>query len=304
MEKILEFFGQIAPYLLFIPIGLLMDKKGWVSKNWVTTPLIYFLMPVLVINHVLEADSSTILILPVMSFSLAALMNLPALWATKTFAKDENPHMVKTSFAFFNVAFFGIPTVLALYGQAGVTTLISIYVGTALYGDVIGYYQVSRTKNGVKTSFLKIIQVPFLYAFALAVVLRFLDFEVPEEVEPVTEVFSYIVSAAGMMIIGMNITNIKFKGLDWLYLRKFMTLRVISAIVIAAIIMAIEYFWLNELDSESREIMALIPLFPVAANVTVFASFLKSKEEESALLIILSMAISLVLIPIVIQFFE
>ena len=303
MEKILEFFGQIGPYLLFIPIGIWVDKKGWIRKDWITTPLIYFLMPVLVINHVLKAEESTILILPIMSFTLAALMNLPALVATKTFAKEKNPHMVQSSFAFFNVAFFGIPTVLALYGQGGVTTLISIYVGTALYGDVIGYYQVSKSKNGTKESLLKIIKVPFLYAFGVAVLLKLIDVDVPEEIEPVTDVFSYIVSAAGMMIIGMNISDIKIKGLDWSYLWKFMTLRTLSAVAIMALIMAIEYFWLDEIDGENREIMALIPLFPVAANVTVFASFLGAEEEESALLILLSMAISLVLIPIVIQFF-
>ncbi|HSJ69424.1 MAG TPA: hypothetical protein VK921_17215 [Anditalea sp.] len=303
MEKVLEFFGQIGPYLLFIPIGVWVDKKGWVKKDWVTFPLIYFLMPVLVINHVMKADPSTILILPVMSFCLAALMNLPALIATKTFASEKNPYMVQSSFAFFNVAFFGIPTVLALYGQGGVTTLISIYVGTALYGDVIGYYQVSKSKNGTKDSLLKIIKVPFLYAFGIAVILKVMEVEVPDEVEPVTDVFSYIVSAAGMMIIGMNISDIKIKGIDWSYLWKFMTLRTLSAVLIMGLIMAIEYFWLDEIDGESREIMALIPLFPVAANVTVFASFLGSEEEESALLIILSMAISLVLIPIVIQFF-
>jgi len=303
MEKVLEFLGQIGPYLLFIPIGVWVDKKGWIKKKWVTTPLIYVLMPVLVINHVLKADPTTILILPIMSFCLAALMNLPAMWATRTFASEKNPYMVQSSFAFFNVAFFGIPTVLALYGQGGVTTLISIYVGTALYGDVIGYFQVSKSKKGTKDSLLEIIQVPFLYAFALAVILKFLEVEVPEEAEPVTDIFSYIVSAAGMMIIGMNISDIKIKGLDWTYLAKFMSLRTLSAILIMAGIMAVEYFWLDELDSESREILALIPLFPVAANVTVFASFLGSEEEESALWIILSMAISLLLIPIVIQFF-
>ncbi|KEO73655.1 AEC family transporter [Anditalea andensis] len=303
MEKILEFLGQIGPYLLFIPIGAWVDKKGWIKKDWITSPLIYILMPILVINHILEAEASTIIILPVMSFSLAAMMNLPALLANKTFAKDKNPYLVSSSFAFFNVAFFGIPTVLALYGQGGVTTLITIYVGTALYGDVIGYYQVSKTKNGTKDSLLKIIKVPFLYAFGLAVVLKIFEVELPGEAEPVTDVFSYIVSAAGMLIIGMNISDLKIKGLDWAYLWKFMGLRSLSAIFIMGIIMTVEYLWLDEIDSESREIMALIPLFPVAANVTVFASFLGSEEEESALLILLSMAISLVLIPIVIQFF-
>jgi malate permease and related proteins len=304
MEKVLEFFGQLLPYLLFIPVGLWVSKKDWIPKSYVTTPLIYVLMPVLVINHVLEAEEQTILVLPVMAFLLAVSMNIPAWIAHKTFAKEENPFLLSSSFSFFNVAFFGIPTVMALYGQQGVTTLITIYIGTAFYGDIIGYYQISRSKNGMKESFKKTLQVPFLYAFIIAVVLRLIDFEAPDEVEPVADVFSHIVSAAGMMIIGMNVSDIRFKGIDWNYLTKFMALRSVFAIGIMVAIMAGEFFLVDMLGDEEREFLALIPLFPIAANVTVFASFLGSKEKESGLLILCSMGLSLILIPIVIQFFD
>jgi len=304
MEQVLEFFGELIPYLLFIPIGMWVSKKNWIPKKIVTTPLIYLLMPVLVVNHVLEAEGQTILVLPAMGFLLAVLMNIPAWIAYKTFAKDENPFLVSSSFSFFNVAFFGIPTVLALYGQQGITTLITIYIGTAFYGDVIGYYHISRSQNGGKESLKKTLQVPFLYAFMLAVVLRWLQVEIPDAVDPVVDIFSYIVSAAGMMIIGMNVSDIQFKGIDWAYLGKFMALRTTFAIGLTVAIMAGEFFLLDMLGDEEREFMALIPLFPIAANVTVFASFLGSKEKESGLLILTSMALSLILIPIVIQLFD
>ncbi|WP_143959357.1 AEC family transporter [Litoribacter populi] len=303
MEKIAEFLGGIAPYLLFLPVGYWLSKKEWVPKKYITTPLIYLLMPVLVINHVLEAEENTIMVLPIMSFSLALLMNLPAMLANKTFATEENPYLVKSSFSFFNVAFFGIPTVLALFGEQGVTTLITIYVGTALYGDLIGYYQVSKSKNGTKESILKTLKVPFLYAFIIAVILKIFAVEPPDEVEPITDVFSYIVSAAGMMIIGMNVSNLKIKGIDWKYLNKFMVLRTVAGVAIMAGILVLEYTLFDILDEEDRQLLALIPLFPIAANITVFASFLGSKEKESGLLVLYSMAVSLILISIAIQFF-
>ncbi|MBT0812092.1 hypothetical protein KIH41_12475 [Litoribacter ruber] len=303
MEKIAEFLGGIGPYLLFLPLGFWLSKKEWVPKKYITSPLIYVLMPVLVVNHVLEAEEDTIMVLPVMSFFLALLMNVPALLANKTFASEENPYLVKSSFSFFNVAFFGIPTVMALFGEQAVTSLITIYVGTALYGDLIGYYQVSKSKNGTKESIIKTLKVPFLYAFIIAVILKVLDVEPPEEAEPVTDVFSYIVSAAGMLIIGMNVSNLKIKGIDWKYLNKFMALRTVGGIIITAAILALEYAFVDKLDEEERQLLALIPLFPIAANITVFASFLGSKEKESGLLVLYSMAVSLVLICIAIQFF-
>jgi malate permease and related proteins len=106
------------------------------------------------------------------------------------------------------------------------------------------------------------------------------------------------------MIIGMNVSDIKFKGIDRSYLDKFMALRSVFAIGLMVAIIAGEFFLIDMLGNEEREFLALVPLFPIAANITVFASFLGSKEKESGLLVLCSMGLSLILIPIVIQFFD
>lgn len=261
-------------------------------------------MPILVVDNVLEASVSKLTILPAISFLLAFLMMFPATWMYKKSENLENPSLLRSSFSFFNVAFFGIPTVNALFDEGAVTTLICIYIGTALYGNIIGYVQVAKTKFGTKQSIIEVFKVPFIYVFILAVILKIAEVETPEAVTPVIDVISVIVSAAGMMIIGMNITNVNLKGLDWNYYAKVLGIRQISAIVITAALMGLQYWIVDGLESEEQQIMALIPLFPIAANVTVFASFLKAKEKESALLVLLSMAISLILVPLLAMFFE
>jgi len=74
--------------------------------------------------------------------------------------------------------------------------------------------------------------------------------------------------------------------------------RAISAVIITAALMALEYWLIDGLDKEQRQVMALIPLFPIAANLAVFSSFLKSQEKEAALLIVFSMVLSLILVPL------
>jgi len=44
--------------------------------------------------------------------------------------------------------------------------------------------------------------------------------------------------------------------------------------------------------------LAMVSLSPIAANVTVSAILFQSKEIEPALLIVLSMALSLIVLPI------
>lgn len=304
MDIFIKLYSSLLPYLLCIPVGYFLKKKEIIPKAYIHKPLLFVFMPILVIDNVLEASVSKLTILPVISFSLAFLMMFPATWIYKKSEDLENPSLLRSSFSFFNVAFFGIPTVNALFGEGAVTTLICIYIGTALYGNIIGYVQVAKTKFGTKKSIIEVFKVPFIYAFIAAVVLKLFEVETPEVVKPVVDTLSVVVSVAGMIIIGMNITNVNFKDLDWRYYVKVLGVRQISAIVITAALMGLQYFLVDGLEKEDQQIMALIALFPVAANVTVFASFLGAKEKESALFVLLSMALSLLLVPLLAMFFQ
>src|SRR5690606_37271342 len=104
----------------------------------------------------LEADEVKLTILPIVSFSMAGAMILPAMWAYYHMAKADNPHLIQSSFSFFNVPFFGIAVVTALFGEEGVTTLICIYIGTAFYGDTIGYFQVAKSRYSTREALGKL----------------------------------------------------------------------------------------------------------------------------------------------------
>ena len=250
------------------------------------------------IDHVLNAGFSNLVILAVISFLLAFLMIFPAILVNRSIDDSGDINILKSGFSYFNVAFFGIPTVKSLFGEDAVTTLICIYVGTALYGNIIGYIQVAKSKYSTKKAIIEVLKVPFIYIIILALILKAFKVETPEAVKPIVSVLGTIVSVMGMLIIGMNLTNIRFKSLNWGYYGKVLGVRAISAVIITAALMGLEYWLIDGLDKEQRQVMALIPLFPIAANLAVFSSFLKSQEKEAALLIVFSMVLSLILVPL------
>ena len=293
-----DLYISLLPYLCCIPVGYLISKREWIPKSWIHKPLLFVLLPILVIDHVLDAGFSNLVILAVISFLLAFLMIFPAMLVDKTVDNSGNINILKSGFSYFNVAFFGIPTVKSLFGDDAVTTLICIYVGTALYGNIIGYIQVAKSKFSTKQAIIEVLKVPFIYIIILALILKGFKVETPEAVKPVVDVMGTVVSVMGMLIIGMNLTNIKFKSLNWGYYSKVLGIRAISAILITAALMGLEYWLVDGLEKEQRQVMALIPLFPIAANLAVFASFLKSQEKQAALLIVFSMVISMILVPI------
>ncbi|SFC05272.1 hypothetical protein SAMN04487907_10276 [Zunongwangia mangrovi] len=293
-----DLYLSLLPYLCCIPIGYLISKREWIPKSWIHKPLLFVLLPILVIDHVLDAGFSNLVILAIISFLLAFLMIFPAMLVDKTVDNSGNINILKSGFSYFNVAFFGIPTVKSLFGDDAVTTLICIYVGTALYGNIIGYIQVAKSKFSTKQAIIEVLKVPFIYIIILALILKGFKVETPEALKPVVDVMGTVVSVMGMLIIGMNLTNIKFKSLNWGYYSKVLGIRAISAILITAALMGLEYWLVDGLEKEQRQVMALIPLFPIAANLAVFASFLKSQEKQAALLIVFSMVISMILVPI------
>lgn len=77
-------------------------------------PLIKFLLPVLVFFNMLDAEAGKLYVLPVFTLILALAMVPVANLAQKQLASDFDPLLLRASFSFFNIAFFGIPTVTAL----------------------------------------------------------------------------------------------------------------------------------------------------------------------------------------------
>ncbi|SHJ04684.1 hypothetical protein SAMN04488096_107120 [Mesonia phycicola] len=303
MDVFINLYKTLFPFLLCIPIGYIIAKKNIIPKNIVSKPLLYFFVPVLVINHVLEASVENLTILPILSFALSLGMIIPAVWVHKKIAKNESKSLLKSAFSFYNLAFFGIPVIDALFGKDAITILICIYLGGALYGNVIGYFQVARTRYSAKRAITEIFKVPFIYVFVLAIVLKVSGFHSPEELKPVVSVFGLIVSVAGMLIIGINIQQVDFKALNWGYYAKILGVRMVASALIMLVLLGLERVFYNGLSLTETKVLIILPFFPIAANLTVFASFLKSNEKQSALLVLLSMLLALIVVPLVAMFF-
>jgi malate permease and related proteins len=303
VELVLELYKNLLPVISFILIGYFIKSKIKFNQKFISFPLIYFLLPVLVIYNISEASMEKIIILPAITFLLALGMNLPALLSYHTFAGKENIYLLKSSFTFFNVAFFGIPTITALFGKAEISSLICAYLGTALYGNTVGYYQVAKTKFTSKEAIIELLKIPYLYVFIFALIFKALAIDIPDEAEPVMNIVGWIVSAAGMLIVGLNLIDIDLRKLNFNYFSGLLGVRIIGAVLILALIAGAEYLFLEKLEMTDYLILALIPFFPIASNVSLFATFLNTEEERFSLFVLLSIIVSLVLVPIVAQFF-
>jgi len=303
MEVILELFKNLLPVLAFIGVGYYLKKQFNIKPSLISTPLIFLLIPVLVIYNVSEADTSKIIVIPIITFLISLAMNLPALLAKKTIAKEENINLLKSSFTFFNVLFFGIPVVSALFGQEATSVLICVYLGTALYGDIIGFFQVAKTKLTTKRALIEIVKVPYLYIFIIAIGLKIGGVKIPDGIAPAMDVVGFVVSCLGMMIVGVHLTEVDLKKNKISYFGKILGFRVLSALLLSILVIGGEYLIWENLQTEDYLMLILVPFLPVASNISLFSSYLKTEEERFSLVVFLSIVLSLVLVPVVAQFY-
>lgn len=289
--QVLPLFGVI---LLAWAIGSRVPK----APKLISTVLVYALIPLLVIDKILRAEPSELAVIPPMMFAVAALMAWPAHRLSRQIGDRFDPQLTSASFSFFNVAFFGMPVASAVFGEAAVSTIICAFVGTALYGDTIGYYLVARIAEGKRRAASKALRIPLFYAFAMAVILKLSGVQSPEAVRPAADLLSTAVSVLGMAVIGFNLSTVRAKDVDWPLLSGMLAVRQASAIALVALALALEAAVVHVLGRQERILVGLIALFPIAANISLFASLLGTREKEAATLVALSSAVSLLLVAL------
>lgn len=119
-----------------------------------------------------------------------------------------------------------------------------------------------------------------------------------EELGGILKVVSLTVSCAGMIIVGFQLADISLKEVKIPYYLKLIGVRTIAAMAIIGVLIFAEYTVFNSLETDDYKMLFLVSLFPVATNVTVFASFLGSEQEKPALIVVISALLSLVLVSI------
>ena len=296
--------GNIAAALLplygVILIGWAVGGRlPWAAKLF-STILVFGLIPLLVIDKVLAAETRQLMVIPPLMFAVAALMSIPAHRLAQRLGKDFDPKLLSASFSFFNVAFFGVPVSQALFGEVGASTVICAYIGSALYGDTIGYFLIARTKEGARKAATKALRVPIVYVVIGAIIAKLAGVTMPEAAKPVLSIAGTLVSVLGMAVIGLNLAETGRD--DWRpkLMTRILAVRQASGLILLGTALALEAALVGILTPRDRVIVGLVALFPIASNVTLFATLLDTNRKAAAVLVALSSVVSLVLVLLVV----
>lgn len=297
MNVLNELLTSVVPLYGFIILGYVASRWLGLKSKPISKLLLYVLIPLVIFDNILKAEPAQLATAMSIIFLLAALMNLPAQLAGRL-GGDINQDLLRCSFSYFNIGWFGIPVVMALFGEEKMPLIISAYMGNVLYGDTVGYYLISRSKDmGVGDSIKNVLKIPAIYALLAAIIANAYGFKMPESLEPVTKGVSWTLSALGMTIIGITLTSVDVKKVDYRLFSKLMAVRYVAAAVILGALVWLESVLIGQLEGDEQKLMLLMASFPIAANLVVFATFIDTETENASILVTFSSVISLFLVP-------
>lgn len=301
MAAAVALFMKLIPLYVTVILGWVAGRYLQASGKHIAGIMLYIMTPSVVFSGVMAAPlSAEVILLPFLTFAMCCLIAFLHLVIAKRVITDDSASIIPLSVGTGNTGYFGIPVALLLFGQEGLALYIVCMLGTTLFENSVGFYLAARGRYSLKDALVRVVRLPSVYAFVLAVMLNLSGFSIPDVFTPLFDNLRGAYSILGMMIIGMGILsfrglagNLRFTGLA--FFGKFVSWP----------LAAMAFWWLDAnlfglYNLAVYQAIFLISITPIAANTVVIATLLDTAPKQAAGTALLSTLFALVFIPVMV----
>ncbi len=299
MLAALALLYKLLPLYVTVGLGWLAGRYLDASGRHIAGIMMYIVTPSVVFSGVMHAPlSAEVILLPFLTFALCSLTGCAHLQIAKRWFPGAGANMIPLAVGTGNTGYFGIPVALLLFGEQGLAIYIVCMLGTTLFENSVGFYLAARGRYGIRDCLLKVVRLPSLYAFFLAVGLNSAGLQIPDAFEPLFDNLRGAYSVFGMMIIGMSILS--FRGLagDLRFTGLALLGKFVSWPLLALAFCALDASLFQVYDVAVYQAIMLISITPIAANTVVIATLLDTHPAQVAGTALLSTLVALLYIPL------
>jgi len=293
--------AKLAPLFLFVIFGYFAGRKLGVSRDSIAPLMIYIFSPLTIFPGVINAKLSPELIaLPFIYIALCGVICWISWMLGGLFFKSPARNILAYAGGNANSGYFGFPAAIALLGPDSFPIIVMIAFGFVIFESTFGVYITARSHYTPMDSVRKLLRLPVLYVFALGLLLNFSGLRLEGEH---FEFFNWIkgtFSVLGMMLIGIALSHVRSASdIDWKFnFFAFFIKYAVWPIITYAMIALDRVSGTGLFSPLVQDVLVLIALCPMAANVVAFASLLKAEPEKVSVFTGLSTLLSIILIPL------
>lgn len=299
MEIFTTLFIKIIPLYLFIFLGFITAKKLNARKETIASILIYTITPFIVFNSITSMKlTKEYLFLPLIFYILCSSIGLSFYFIGKKIFNDSTRNILAFSAGTANTGYFGIPVAREIFGDGILGVMVLGILGFTIYENTLGFFLTAKGNHSTKEAIERLLKLPTIYAFILAVIINFLGFKFGEGYIAFSKNFIGAYTILGMMLIGMGLADIKNFNFDFKFIASTFIAKFIVWPLLTSLIVLGDSLYFHFYDSSTHDIMLLLSIVPLAANSVAFATELNAKPEKAALAVFLSTLFALFFIPI------
>jgi len=207
----------ILPVVLVAGTGFLFARLTHVDEKPLTRLSFYVLTPALIFHSMLNRSVSMTDLGDVALFVLimhGLLLLIGTVGVRRTKWDEDTRASAVLSLTMNNCGNYGLAILLFAFGDAGFTLGVLYMVSHLLY-QVIGGVGIASWHRSMKKRqlVLTILRVPWLYALALALVVRLLGWELPETLARPVELVAGATIPVQLLLLGMALSRVRIGNL-------------------------------------------------------------------------------------------
>ena len=295
---------KIIPLYALILMGYLSGK--WLDANRDTIAKILFFMitPIIIFNGVIHTRlDSNVLVLPLLTFGVSSILCIGFYNLSKLIWHDASKNLTAFSAGSGNTGYFGLPMALLLFDEQGEGVYIMAILGSMLYDNSMGYYILAKGSHSAKECIMKLIKLPSLYALALGLAFNIFQFKIPELFSEFSAYMKSTYTVLGMMVIGLGLSGLNHLKLDYKFIGMTFLAKFVAWPLLMLFIITTDAYCFHFFNPTIYNVLMLISIVPLAANMVVLASLFKNQPEKAATAVALSFIFAIVYVPVMTTYF-
>jgi predicted permease len=289
----LQVLQSTIPVFLIILIGFILGKiKKGLNMDPVVHIIFYITSPALVFtsltkSNVLLNDFLTIVLsLVLITFTMGFLV-----WLILKIKKSRKTGLY-LPMTIGNNGYLGYPIALLVWGIDGLSRAVIYDVTGFILLLTVGIY-ILKKKDGLK----EILKAAPIYAILAAIILKSINLKVPAIIMTPIEMVGAVTIPAALIVLGYRLTEIKVTDL------KVSILASLFKIVIGLAI-GLSIVTLFNIQGITRNIIILLSAMPSAVMTMIVTTKYKKNAALVASIVFISTLISILTIPLILNFLK
>lgn len=299
MSIFLTLLIKLLPLYGIVVLGWIAGKYLDVKKESIAPLLIYIIAPIVVFNGVITTPlNKATLSLPILFFILACILCLAFYFIGKLIWPGSEKNILAFTAGTGNTGYFGLPVVLALFGDQLLGIAVLSILGFVLFENSLGFFMTAKGQHSGREALMKVLKLPALYAFFIGLIVSVSNIHlVPTVVDAITS-FRGAYVVLGMMLVGLGLSQVTKASLDYAFTGVAFFAKFITWPLVVGLIIFLDIYFFNLYSSEIYKIMLLMSIVPLASNTVAFATKLNTHPEKAAVTVLLSTIFALIYIPL------